>query len=62
MGPVVYRQGDGIEQRIPTGTCTVDATAQDATLSWTEGESTGNAVLPIATYTTYLSDGSLVLI
>ena len=61
VGRVVFSQGDGVEQEVPIGACEIDATSQDATISWVEGDVAGTAVLPIDTYTVYLTEGSIVL-
>lgn len=61
VGKVVYSSGDGPAQQIPVGPCDIDATSVDATISWTEGESSGVAALPIDTYTRYLTGGAIKL-
>ena len=61
VGKVVYTIGDGPTQEIPIGPCEIDATNMDATISWTESESSGLAALPIDTYTRYLTGGAIKL-
>lgn len=61
VGEVTYSAGDGASQRIPPGPCEVEATSLDVTISWMEGEVAGVAALPVDTYTTYLTEGRIVL-
>lgn len=61
VGKVVYSLGDGPSQEIPVGSCDIDATSVDATISWTEGETSSVASLPIDTYTRYLTGGAIKL-
>ena len=61
VGKVVYGSGDGPGQEIPIGPCTVEATSRDATISWSDGESSNVVALPIDTYTRYLTGGAISL-
>ncbi len=60
-GVVEYREGDGTNIKIRPGCCEVDETAQDATISWTDGDSRGSAALTIADYRRYLVSGAIEL-
>jgi hypothetical protein len=53
-GLVEYREGDGPSITIPPGPCEVDETAQDATISWVEGQSHGSAAMPITDFRRYV--------
>lgn len=61
VGVVCYSAGDGAAQKVPTGPCEIDATSQDATISWMEGDSSVVAAIPIDQYTTYLTDGAITV-
>ncbi len=61
VGNVEYRQGDGPLLRVRRGLVDVRTTAQDATLSWREGETRNVAALPMAVYRKYLSEGAIRL-
>lgn len=61
VGEVAYSVGDGPSQRIPAGPCEVDATSLDATITWMDGDVAAVAALPVDTYTTYLTEGRIVL-
>ena len=61
VGEVVYSVGDGPSQQIPVGPCDIEATSMDATISWTDGEGSGVAAIPIDTYTRYLTGGAIKL-
>jgi hypothetical protein len=54
IGQVEYREGDGPAIAIRPGPCEVDQTAQDATISWVDGESHGSAAMPIADFHRFL--------
>lgn len=60
-GKVEYREGDGANITIRPGPCEVDETAQDATISWTDGESHGSAAIPIADYRRYVSSKAILI-
>lgn len=49
-GLVEYREGDGPNIRIRPGPCEVDETAQDVTISWTDGDTRGAAAMPISDF------------
>lgn len=54
IGKVEYREGDGANITIRPGPCEVEETAQDATISWSDGDSHGSAAMPIADYQRYI--------
>jgi hypothetical protein len=54
-GTVQYREGDGPNITIPRGPVEVDETAQDATISWTDGEVNGSAAMPITDFRRYVA-------
>ena len=58
-GEVEYREGDGASITIRPGPCEVDETAQDATISWTDGDSRGSAAMPIATFRRYVESKAI---
>jgi hypothetical protein len=60
-GKVEYREGDGANITIRLGPCEVEATALDATISWTDGDTHGSAAIPITDYRRYLSTKALQL-
>lgn len=62
VGEVSYREGDGVNITIRPGPCQVDATALDATLSWTDGDTHGSAAIPIADYRRHLSTQAIELL
>ncbi len=59
IGEVCYREGDGPLLPIPPGPVEVETTAQDAVISWTDGEVSGTAALPLANYQRYVRDGAI---
>lgn len=59
LGIVEYREGDGPNITIRPGPCEVDETAQDATISWTDGDSHGSAAIPISDYRRYLASHAI---
>lgn len=61
-GKVEYREGDGANIIIRPGPCEVDATALDATISWTDGDSHGSAAMPIADYRRYLASAAIQIV
>ena len=58
-GTVEYREGDGINLKIPPGPCEVDETALDVTISWADGDSHGSAAMPIADYRHYVASKAI---
>jgi hypothetical protein len=58
-GKVECRQGDGATMTIPTGPCEVKQTAQDATLSWEDGETHLNAAMPLSDFKRYLASNAI---
>lgn len=59
LGPVSYREGDGVDMNIPLGPCEIEVTELDVTISWAEGETRGATAVPVADYTRYVSSGLL---
>lgn len=60
-GTVEYREGDGANIRIRPGPVGVQITDNDATLSWTDGETRGSAALPINIFRDYVAQGAIRL-
>ena len=58
-GKVEYREGDGANITIRPGTCAIDETAADATISWTDGDSHGSAAMPIGDYRRYVASKAI---
>lgn len=61
IGHVEYRAGDGAKATIRRGAVEVETTPNDATLSWHDGETHGNAAIPITDFRRYVSNGDLRL-
>lgn len=59
VGKVQYREGDGPNITIRPGPCTVEVTAMDATISWSDGESHGSAAIPLADYQRYVASKAI---
>ncbi len=60
-GKVEYREGDGANMTIRCGPVEVQTTSADATLSWTDGQTSGSAAIPIADFNRYLARGQIEL-
>lgn len=60
-GTVEYREGDGPLIVIRRGAVGVQITHNDATLSWTDGETRGSAAMPIGIFRNYLARGAIKL-
>ena len=60
VGHVTYAEGDGPKLPIPPGPCEITVTAQDATISWAEGDLRGSTAMPIDQYKAYLGRGEIV--
>lgn len=58
-GLVHYREGDGPNIAIRPGPVGVQITTNDATLSWTDGETHGSAAMPIADFQRYVAEGAI---
>jgi hypothetical protein len=58
-GKVEYRECDGANITIRPGPCEVELTAQDATISWTDGETRGSASMPIANFRAYVESKAI---
>jgi hypothetical protein len=59
VGPMTYREGDGMEIEIRQGPCEIDETPLDVTLTWTDGNTHGSTAIPLADYKRYVSTGVL---
>ncbi len=59
IGKVEYREGDGTNITIRPGPCEIQETAQDVTISWTDGESNGSAAIPMADFKTHLASKAI---
>ena len=59
VGPVTYREGDGVEIAIPPGPCELEVTEMDVTITWTDADSHGAAAIPLADYTRFVAAGAL---
>jgi len=60
-GKVEYREGDGANITIRCGAVQVQTTANDATLSWTDGQTRGSAAMPLADFQAYVAKGLIEL-
>jgi hypothetical protein len=60
-GNVEYRVGDGASVPIRHGSCEVDVTALDATISWTDGDTHSSTAIPIADYRRHLSSKAILV-
>ncbi len=58
-GLVQYREGDGPSITIRPGPCQVDETAQDATVSWIDGDTRGAAAMPLSDYRRYVASKAI---
>lgn len=58
-GKVEYREGDGVAITIRKGSCEIEETAMDVTISWTEGETHGSAAMPIVNYKRYVASKAI---
>ena len=61
VGEVQYRPGDGVDVTIPRGPCEIEPSSQDVTISWQEGDAAQVTAIPFDLYTTYLTEGRIVL-
>ena len=59
VGEVVYREGDGPQMLIPPGPVEVQLTINDATLSWTDGDTHGSTAIPLSEFRRYCSEGAI---
>ena len=60
-GKVEFRQGDGATQTIRRGPCEVKQTALDATISWEDGDTHGNAAMPLTDFKRYVASHAIRL-
>lgn len=61
IGKVEYREGDGPMMTIRPGPIEVETTEQDATLSWTDGNTHGSAAIPLSDFRRLLARGQIRL-
>jgi hypothetical protein len=61
QGTVEYREGDGPMITIRRGPVGVQITSNDATLSWSDGETRGSAAMPIGIFRNYVARGAIKL-
>ncbi len=61
-GAVVYREGDGPNITIPQGPCEIEETAQDATISWVDGDTHGAAAIPLTDFKRYVATRAIELV
>jgi len=61
VGDVGYREGDGVEMKIPRGAVEIVRTPLDATISWVDGATHGSTAIPLADLKRYVDTGALVL-
>jgi hypothetical protein len=61
VGKVEYRQGDGANAVIREGLVEVHRTLNDATLSWTDGDTHGSAAMPLTDFRRYVDRGMIRL-
>jgi hypothetical protein len=61
VGDVTYREGDGVEIKIPRGEVEIVRTPLDATISWTDGATRGSTAIPLADLKRYVDSGALVV-
>jgi len=61
VGEVEYREGDGPQMLIPQGPVEVELTINDATLSWTDGDTHGSTAIPLSDFRRYCADGAIVV-
>lgn len=59
IGEVQYREGEGTMMLIPCGPVEVETTASDAVLSWTDGDTSATAAMPIANFCSYVAFGAI---
>ena len=60
-GSLSYREGDGVEMKVPLGPCEIEVTDLDVTLSWVDGATHGSTAIPLADYARYVASGVLVI-
>lgn len=60
-GKVEYREGEGPLLTIPMGLVEVETSSVDAVVTWSDGESSGFAALPVANFCQYVADGVIAI-
>lgn len=60
-GKVEYREGEGPPLTIPMGLVEVETSSVDAVVTWSDGESSGFAALPVANFCQYVADGAIAI-
>lgn len=61
VGKVEYGEGDGPKITIRPGPVEFELTINDATLSWTDGDTRGSAAIPLTEFKRYCSEGAIVI-
>ncbi|GAA0765839.1 hypothetical protein LRH25_08830 [Ideonella azotifigens] len=61
VGDVSYREGDGMDMKIPQGNCEIEETKLDVTLGWQDGDARGSAAIPLPDFQRYVDSGALVV-
>ena len=61
VGDVTYREGDGVEMKIPRGAVEIVRTPLDATISWVDGATHGSTAIPLADLARHVDSGALVI-
>ena len=61
-GNVTYREGDGVEIKVPLGPCEIEVTDLDVTLTWVDGATHGSTAIPLSDYERYVATGALVVV
>ena len=60
-GQLTYREGDGVEMKVPVGPCEIEVTDLDVTLTWVDGATHGSTAIPLSEYERYVANGALVV-
>jgi hypothetical protein len=61
-GEVAYREGDGPNITIPVGPCEIEETAQDVTISWTEGDTHGSTAIPLTDFKRHVASKAIEIL
>lgn len=62
VGPVGYREGEGVELELRRGRVRILVTPSDTVVSWTDEKYRGEAAIPYANFAQYVADGAIRLI
>ena len=61
VGPVEYREGDGVLLEIRRGVIDVEIAGTDAVLTWTDDDYRGAAAIPYVDFRRYVNAGDIRL-